>query len=84
MLGEDVESFFQRDLERRMHGLLNRFTHRCSILSRLSRWQFNANEGHRFVSYRASAHSGEVVAAADVEDCSRASLASARRKRQAI
>src|ERR1700723_2872163 len=55
MLGEDVESFFQRDLERRMHGLLNRFTHRCSILSRFSHGQFNANEGHRFVSCRAIA-----------------------------
>src|ERR1700733_2975014 len=52
MLGEDVESFFQRDLERRMHGLLDRLTHRCSILSRFARGQFNANEGHRFISYR--------------------------------
>src|ERR1700691_2510757 len=64
MLGEDVESFFQRDLERRMHGLLNRFTHGCSILSRFSHGQFNANEGHRFVSYQAIAPSGEAVTVA--------------------
>jgi hypothetical protein len=63
-----------------MHGLLNGFTHGCSILSRFSHGQFNANEGHRFVSYRAIAPSGEAVTA----DCSRASLISARRKRQAI
>jgi hypothetical protein len=49
------QPFFQRDLERRMHGLLNRFTDCCSILSRFSHGQFNANEGHRFVSYRAIA-----------------------------
>src|ERR1700677_1114740 len=64
MLSEDVESFFEWDLERRMHGLLNRFTHRCSILSRFSDGVFNANEGHRFVSYGAIAPSGEAVTAA--------------------
>jgi hypothetical protein len=47
-----------------MHGLLNRFTHRCSILSRFSHGQFNANEGHRFVSYQAIAPSGEAVTVA--------------------
>src|ERR1700692_705223 len=85
MLGEDVESLFQRDLERRMHGLLNRFTHRRSILGRFASRQFNANEGHRFVSYRDIAPSGEAVAAIDVEDCNRARpSASARPKRHAI
>src|ERR1700688_4115387 len=85
MLGEDVESLFQRDLERRMHGLLDRFAHRRSILGRFASRQFNANEGHRFVSYRAIAPSGEAVAAIDIEDCSnRASPAAARPKRHAI
>jgi hypothetical protein len=67
MLGEDVESFFQRDLERRMHGLLDRFAHRCSILGRFSGGQFNANEGHCLISYRVSVPRGEAVVAAGIE-----------------
>src|ERR1700692_2050963 len=35
MLGEDVESLSQRDLESRMYGLLDRFAHRRSILGRV-------------------------------------------------
>jgi hypothetical protein len=77
MLGEDVESFFQRDLERRMHGKLDSFAHRCSILGRLARGQFNTNEGHWLVSYQAIALSGKAVAAVDVENCNRTSLVSA-------
>jgi hypothetical protein len=63
MLREDLKPLFQRDLERRVHGFLDRFVHRCSIVDSFARGQFNANEGHRLVSYRASAPPGELLSA---------------------
>jgi hypothetical protein len=52
MLREDLKPFFQRDLERRVHGFLDCFVHRCSIVGSFARGQFNANGGHRLVSNR--------------------------------
>jgi hypothetical protein len=52
LLREDLKPFFQRDLKRRVHGFLDCFVHRGSIVGSFARGQFNANEGHRLVSYR--------------------------------